>query len=193
MDISVLLASGAVAAVITGTWIFINNRFQKRMDFNYSYRTFILDKRKEAYKEVENMLKWFEMDRVLVNMGINTMQKEYEVVHKNALACIHTIKPVSKDDIWRSEHIYDTIVKFELTLVAVHASTSISDNYNHEGVMKAIDVCIQKYSDVVEAYFNDIIKLDQIENFTKEKVKQYRKRDMLETIRRFASVWREGT
>lgn len=54
----------------------INNQRQKRLEFNYDYRKYILDKRKEAYIKVEYILNGFQ--NIHLNEG-KVIQKFYDL------------------------------------------------------------------------------------------------------------------
>jgi len=56
MNWSIILQSAIVSATITLLGTFLANIYLKRLDFKYNYRTFILTKRQQAYKEAESVI-----------------------------------------------------------------------------------------------------------------------------------------
>jgi hypothetical protein len=52
MSLSILLQSAIISAIVS----FLGSIYLKKLEFNYSYRTFILENRKEAYKQVEKVI-----------------------------------------------------------------------------------------------------------------------------------------
>jgi len=56
MNWSIILQSAIVSATITLLGTFLANIYLKRLDFKYNYRSFILSKRQQAYKEAESVI-----------------------------------------------------------------------------------------------------------------------------------------
>ena len=99
-QIQQLLISLVLPALVSIIVVLFNNARQKKLEFEYDYRKYLLDKRKKAYDEVEKILNTLNDAYGLDEHWLWRLEKEeiYHIVSFN-----DSISDVLANGIWLSD------------------------------------------------------------------------------------------
>jgi hypothetical protein len=160
------------AIVITGISALISyliSSRQKQLDFTYDYRKFILNKRKEAYSEIEKLLPTIRAKNIAI---LTTMRFTWEsFVEVNDI-----IRDTSEvHGFWISKEMNGILDDITRLFVTARVNSSGSVGWKDENFTKFVNDTYRKMAEIEECYFKDIIRLDDIDAFKKEKMAYHRK------------------
>lgn len=170
--VTVILGSSLIATIISSVFTYFFYRRQKNMDYEYDYRKYILEKRKEAYNNIENILAEITQhreysDNIRIHVFIREGTGDNPIYHFN----IKVIDCLEKR-YWLSDKIIIHIEKLNMILMEMIREC----NRVEAGTIEMVDIGnanFNRISDLAETmkktYFADICELDDIKNFKNKK------------------------
>ena len=183
MILETVITSVLTSSLISSLIGFIVYIRQKKVDFSYNYRSYILDKRKEIYNKVEGIISKlttkFQVHLLLEeHRGIERLQIHIfagkgngdflAIFNDEIIGCINGA-------IWLSDEMYLELNKLNTAVVKIiHAA---NDNRRLEmqrqiAVARNFDEIELITGNLVKIYFKDICNLDNIKKF-KNKIHLY--------------------
>ena len=166
MDYQLAATSIIVPAAISLIVAVINNQRQKRLEFDYDYRKYILDKRKKAYERIEFFIADFEaFDFKLYDIpesdwvGLDNLREQ--------------LKKINFNSIWISGTMLYVLGFIRVTLKDINTLYQANEPISEDD-QKKIELKTRKALTVIlREYFKDISNLDGIEKFKRKKLKEY--------------------
>jgi hypothetical protein len=172
MDIPPIVTTLVLQAAISILVTIINNKRQKRVEFNYDYRKYILEKRKAAYDSVQKTIDFFNQEVHLdPKDGLYSFDKGNSGFITFFITYIQMVTISMQNSTWLSP---DILSKFREIIIAAKFIKSVATKetiYTKE-IAEYIEICRIKHAELTNIYFSDIIQLDDIDTFKKRKEKE---------------------
>ena len=174
MDISLLFTSGVVAGVISSLISFYSNRKLKDVDYSYSYKKYILEKRQKAYEKIEQLfssLRMIDIGNNQVIYSLFSMQGNINpLVRYNELIC-----EITSSDMWLSSKMVSKVQKLNFLIVEIMQKQK--DPNDRDALLVLGNSYGEKLGVILghllELYFQDLLCLNDIEKFRQDKVKEF--------------------
>ena len=174
-----LLGSGFVSAIVAGVIGLLNNRHIKKVEFDYDYKKYMLEKRKAAYDIIE---KFFDYHQHAIDINDFKDEEQTDLVLKAGLIeqCLNFEIEINKHKIWISDDLQGELFKhFKLLKEYLHDIQSALDlNPDEHNVTKTYEqlhvISMQASLFILpiiyDSYMGDLMTLDKIEKFRKERL-----------------------
>jgi hypothetical protein len=165
MDYQAIAISVLLPAVVSVGVAIINNQRQKRVEFEYDYKRYVLQKRKQIYETVEDLIASFNKysfaDLYLGNIKgvIEELQPKFVFLAAN--------------DIWITQFMQNSLRSAEALLEEIERYVD-SSGVTAATKNRLVQQWRQVKATLVDDYFEDIMRLNQIDAFKKLKIKQYK-------------------
>ena len=167
MNLIALLA-GAIGGMLSSLLV---NYFRKELEFKYNYKEYILNKRQEAYKEVETLMLYLE------KQGEDDQWSSIpSVFTEEAFASIRdeVDKIIDGFQIWLSNDALKTIKELRTLIYGIEIDARQSPEWDQSLMNKLWNDYSKNLFSLLrtlkKVFFLDIKNLDKIKKFKKEKV-----------------------
>jgi hypothetical protein len=174
MDPSIQLALTIILPAIISIGVaWINNVRQKKLEFTYDYRKFILEKRKRAYDTIENIINeyHFTFYDSYTTCGMIVHNKSYQ---DKISGYVKLLANMNDTSIWYSINLIqvlnDLIYDFDNFMLRVRSDEDAGGLQDLPDLMTYFDKFEKKHIEMVGVYFKDIMELDQIDMFKSSKI-----------------------
>jgi hypothetical protein len=173
-----ILGSTLLSAIVSGIIALINSKNLKSIEFNYDYRKYILERRKEAYLILENSLKsviriYDELKKEEIN--IERLKRRKDELRQ----CRIEFSKASDYSIWYSttmlKHITDLMMTFEK--YETDTDEIVNKTYSEKEFLKlqengsrrewALNIRLTQF--FLGDFLKDIVELNDIKKFIKER------------------------
>jgi hypothetical protein len=170
-----LVSLQTIGVTIISAWIaYIVSNWQKKLDYVYDYRKYILGKRKQAYDNIELLISTLKKNVVLEDgqslnyMFYITIDKTHPVLEFN-----RAFANILEYDIWLSHSMYKACKGLsEIISKVIH---EIASNNPTQKLLKDVGLKYQNElvnfkTQMIEIFAYDISKLDDVDEFKKSLV-----------------------
>ena len=173
MDYSLLVTAVAVPILVSFATSFLVNQHQKKLDFVYDYRKYILNKRKEVYNQVEELLMGLSMETKVTATG--------EVIHDfaatNSSNPINDFKVKLANIICRGYWLSDECLRILTAIDLITTDMSLRFEIDNPPRNHVIAVAVEHFpklaphvTNLIKCYYTDICELDDIRKFKSKKL-----------------------
>ncbi len=160
MDWNIIWTSSIIATTLSsGVNLFIWG-YQKKHEFKYDYKKYILDKRKHAYNWIEEILTYSSPLHKVPGYIVHKPFQDYQ----SLLAFIALTSKNSASQMWLSSDLISN-----LTFLNHLASDAISSSTDNISILKfgseKRDIIHEKLILMRQNYFKDLMELDDIKKY----------------------------
>ena len=160
MDWNIIWTSSIIATTLSsGVNLFIWG-YQKKHEFKYDYKKYILDKRKHAYNWIEEILTYSSPLHKVSGYIVHTPFQDYQ----SLLEFISLTSKNSASQMWLSNDLLNN-----LTFLNHLASDAINSSTVNAAISKfgneKRDIIDEKLTLIKKNYFRDLMELDDIKKY----------------------------
>jgi hypothetical protein len=173
------IASAALGSLIGGVVTLLTTLHFKKEDYKYDYKKYILQKRKDAYNEIETILVRLgdkKIDRIK-KVRIHTIFTETKT-ESSPLDCFtkELSNVIGRNRFWITENMHDLLVDL-LQFLSSYSSLDEFRNKKHITATELVLLAEANFDkieiharEINQQFFIDVKELDNIEKFKKNKI-----------------------
>jgi hypothetical protein len=161
-----------IPAFISFLITYLTNKRQKQLDLTFDYRKYIIEKRKEAYQRVEKFINTFIDSSGIIDLLSKTDKSYVDRINDTNYRMAEIMGDYK---IWLSPEISLVMGLLRKRLVEFMIVVNIpnTDMDPMEQRFLVYNKILQVQHMLEEAFFNDIMSMDNIEAFRSKKKKQH--------------------
>jgi hypothetical protein len=168
MNWTLAIIQALVIAGISALISYIISSRQKKLDFSYDYRKYILEKRKAAYAQIEQLIPFYKAR----NLDLIT---NHEFDPETAKAIADATQNIRENfGFWISPSINDKLFELMTTFAKARVIKFQQNGAVSEDIFKMYSFISTVIMEVEECYFKDIICLDDVAAFKKTKMAHHK-------------------
>jgi hypothetical protein len=172
------IISGAVtAALISGGFAFRQYTHQKKLDFQYDYRKYVLEKRKQAYERIEALIKRLSEKMIVHSHPSMSFHKiftfQYNANTTPLQLFLQDLDTATYESFWLSDKIMVSMGTLTTKIAdylkeAYQEHKTETTDLTYFG-MRKFNELEELRKEAYKIYFDDLMNLNQIDRFIKEK------------------------
>jgi hypothetical protein len=167
MNWTLAIIQAILIAGISALISYIISTRQKRLDFTYDYRKYILDKRKEAYSQIEKIIPLCKQKNQIIITHSNFDFSSFIEIND----AIGAVK--ENFGFWISPRIDQMLYQIRKDFLSARLNDNVTSKEEIAERMKYWGRIYKTMIAIEECYFLDIMTLDNIEAFKKAKTAQH--------------------
>lgn len=177
-QVLVSIISIFLTACLTFIVSHLTNMRQRELEFEYDHRQYLVDKRKAAYDDIGKFFEWLNAEDKIKFLTVHVSAADFKSMNisKEASSRIAILKGQT---LWWGEQMNGAISELQGTLDSYSIELVDANNLSEGGDRKKMDTLFAltkrisvARSKIIQVYFNDIVTLDRLDDYKKNKIER---------------------